>query len=60
VGNNVTYGPWVQSGVNLGGVGPQAMVHKLTGWRTVEQVARQEERNVVARIEQELTRQLGG
>jgi hypothetical protein len=59
VGNNVSYGPWVQSGVRVGGAGPQAMVHRLTGWRTVEQVAAEEGPQAIERVRRELERRFG-
>ncbi len=54
VGNNVTYGPWVQSRVKIGGKGPQSRLLRAYGWKTVETVVEGEGPKIVQRIETEL------
>lgn len=60
VGNNVSYGPYVQSAVKVGGAGPQSRLMRAYGWKTVEDVVKQEESAVVKQIEARLTKQFGG
>ena len=48
VGNNASYGPYVQSGEK------QAAFHAARGWQTDEQVAEKEQRKVVGFFEDEL------
>ncbi|HZQ08612.1 MAG TPA: hypothetical protein VFD70_18665 [Anaerolineae bacterium] len=61
VGNNASYGPWVQSATKLGdGRGPQARVHTATGWKTDQQVLNEEGKNIVANMEREFQKRFGG
>lgn len=51
VGTNVTYAPYV--------VGEkQSMYHKVTGWRTVEDVVRAEENKIMRQVELSIKQQL--
>lgn len=50
IGNNVSYGPLVQSDKR------QTAMHAAGGWKTVEQVAHEERGAVVRKVRQELER----
>lgn len=54
VGNNVPYGPYVQDETE------QASFHKAHGWKTVQQVAREEADTVTRFIVAEIGRQIEG
>jgi hypothetical protein len=54
VGNNVPYGPWVQSAQF------QARFHARTGWRTDERAVEQNRAEIVADFQQAVNKALGG
>jgi hypothetical protein len=54
VGNNVSYGPLVQSDAK------QTAYHAAVGWKTVEEVAEDERETVTDLLAQELERIVGG
>lgn len=55
LGNNASYAPWVQSKIKISdGRGPQAHVHDITGWLTVEDAADQTEAEIARNIEREI------
>lgn len=60
LGNNVSYGPYVQSAVRVGGAGPQSRLLRAYGWKTVETVLAEEESKVIKQIEARLIKQAGG
>ena len=59
VGNNVSYGPWVQSRVRVGNVGPQSRLMRAYGWKTIEDVADAEGSKIVQQMENALRKKLG-
>lgn len=59
IGNNVSYGPWVQSSEQVGGKGPQARFHQAHGWKTDEQVIDEEGDRVLEFVAHEIERELG-
>lgn len=59
VGNNVSYGPWVQSRVRVGGKGPQSRLMRAYGWQTIEEVADNAGPKIVERVEREIEQKLG-
>lgn len=59
IGNNVTYGPWVQAAEKAGTKGPQASFHKQHGWKTDEEVIDQEGSRVLSFVKSEIERDLG-
>jgi len=52
VGNNVSYGPFVQDRDS------QAAFHKRRGWSTIQQVAQEESRTVVEMVAKEVDKKL--
>ena len=60
VGNNVSYGPWVQGSVKVGGVGPQASALAEIGWKTTDTVASEEAEVVLNMVKKEVDKILMG
>ena len=54
IGNNVSYGPWVQGSVKVGGVGPQASALAEIGWKTTDTVASEEAEVVLNMVKKEV------
>ena len=54
IGNNVSYGPWVQGSVKVGGVGPQASALREIGWKTTDTVASEEAEVVLNMVKKEV------
>lgn len=58
IGNNTSYGPWVQAAEKAGGKGPQASFHRQRGWKTDEDVINQEGATVLAFVKREVEKDI--
>lgn len=59
IGNNTSYGPWVQAAEKSGVKGPQAGFHREHGWKTDDDVIDQEGARVLAFVKSEVDKDLG-
>lgn len=58
IGNDTSYGPWVQGVAKVDGAGPQSSAMNAIDWKTTDDVMNEEEEKVLTEIKKAVDKQL--